>query len=55
MAQYLLPDSQEALRAGLTRIGAAYDEAWESSVAGTSAGLNDADAAVAGDVSDVER
>ncbi len=55
VAQYLLPDSQEALRAGLTRIGAAYDEAWESSVAGTSAGLDDADAAVAGDVSDVER
>jgi len=27
VAQYLLPDSQEALRAGLARIGAAYDEA----------------------------
>jgi len=26
VAQYLLPDSQEALRAGLARIGAAYDE-----------------------------
>ncbi len=29
VAQYLLPDSQEALRAGLTRIGAAYDAARE--------------------------
>jgi len=27
VAQYLLPDSQEALKAGLARIGAAYDEA----------------------------
>jgi len=27
VAQYLLPDSQEALRAGLARIGVAYDAA----------------------------
>jgi len=27
VAQYLLPDSQEALKAGLARIGAAYDQA----------------------------
>jgi len=49
VAQYLLPDSQEALRAGLARIGAAYDEAHGSSTGGAGANLDDADAGDAPD------
>ncbi len=48
VAQYLLPDSQEALRAGLARIGAAYDAARGNGGGGTrdtGGTLDDADAA----------
>jgi len=49
VAQYLLPDSQEALRAGLARIGAAYDEAHGGGASGASGNLDDADAGDAPD------
>jgi len=49
VAQYLLPDSQEALRAGRARIGAAYDEAHGSSTGGASGNVDDADAGDAPD------
>jgi len=57
VAQYLLPDSQEALRAGLARIGAAYDAAREGGGGGGGGTLDAADAAAdaAGDASDRER
>jgi len=45
VAQYLLPDSQEALRAGLARIGAAYNEARGGGARDTGGPLDDADAA----------
>ena len=48
VAQYLLPDSQEALKAGLARIGAAYHEARGNGGGGardTGDTLDDADAA----------
>jgi len=51
VAQYLLPDSQEALRAGLARIGAAYDEARASGEGGArdTGGTLEDDAADAAD------
>ncbi len=55
VAQYLLPDSQEALRAGLTRIGAAYDAARGGRRDGTSGALDDDTADAAGDAPDRAR
>ncbi len=45
VAQYLLPDSQEALRQGLARIGAAYDEARGDRASGRDDTRDEADAA----------
>jgi len=55
VAQYLLPDSQEALKAGLARIGAAYDEAREGGARGTGGTLDDDTADAAGDALDRAR
>ncbi len=53
VAQYLLPDSQEALRQGLARIGAAYDEACGGRASDMGDTLDEAD--TAGDDLDRER
>ncbi len=53
VAQYLLPDSQEALRQGMARIGAAYDEARGDRASGLGDTLDEA--AAAGDALDRER
>ncbi len=55
VAQYLLPDSQEALRAGLARIGAAYDEARGGRTRGTGGTRDDDAADAAGDDPDRAR